>query len=65
MKTFRTFWSSAFLKKNNDSTFEKGFEIARDVDINHCYTSLQAVRNEILFNRKTLFYYIYNNGTGI
>lgn len=53
------------MKKNNDPAFEKGFEIARDVDISHCYTSLQAVRNEIPFNRKNVFYYIYNNGTGI
>lgn len=53
------------MKRNNDPAFEEGFEIARDVDINHCYTFLQAVRNEIPFNRKTGFYCIYNNETGI
>lgn len=56
MKTFWTFWSSAFhRKRNNDPAFEKGFEIARDGDINHCYTSLQAVRNEIAFNCVLLY----------
>jgi len=53
------------MKRNNDPAFEKGFEIARDVHINLCYTSLQAVRNETAFSRKTVFYYTYNNGTRI
>lgn len=50
------------MKRNNDAAFEKHFDIARDIDINHSYTSLQRVRNKILFNRKTMLYYIYNNG---
>lgn len=50
MKTFWTFWSSAFhMKRNNDPAFEKHFGIARNVDINHCYTSLQGVRNKMPF----------------
>lgn len=53
------------MKGNNDPALEKHFEIARDVDINHRYTSLQRVRNKIPFHRKTMLYYIYNNGTGI
>lgn len=55
------------MKGNNDPALEKHFEIARDVDINHRYTSLQRVRNKIPFHGilKTMLYYIYNNGTGI
>lgn len=56
MKTFWTFWSSTFyVKRNNDPAFEKWLKIDRDVDINHSYTSLEAVRNERAFTERLCF----------
>mgnify|MGYP001854092810 FL=1 len=43
------------MKRNNDPAFEKCFEIVRDLDINHSYASLEAVRNETAFTERLCF----------
>jgi len=43
------------VKRNYDPAFEKCFEIVRDLDINHSYASLEAVRNETAFTERLCF----------